>query len=98
MDDREKNYIRKMYEHVLNQQQQQHYYNPYNYKPMAINIQEKPNFQPNMFPPHVQSTMASMMPMPTQMMRPQQLDPNNTNGGMNFLGFQMNPVSKNRKK
>lgn len=51
-----------------------------------------------MFPSHVQSTMASMMPMPTQMMRPQQLDPTNTNGGMNFLGFQMNPVSKNRKK
>lgn len=82
-----------MYEHVLNQQQQQHYYNPYNYKPM--NIQQKPSIQANMFPPHVQSTMGSMMPMPTQMMRPQQLDPTNTNG---FLGFQMNPVSKNRKK
>lgn len=38
-----------------------------------------------------------MMPIPTQMMRPQHLDPNAQNG-TNFLGFQMNPVSKNRKK
>ena len=41
--------------------------------------------------------MQTMMPIPAQMMRPQHLDPNGPSG-MNFLGFQMNPVSKNRKK
>lgn len=84
-----------MYEYVL-QQQQQSYFNPYSYKPMPMTVTEIPNVNPHMFPPHVQPTMASMMPMPTQMMRPQQLDPNISNNG--FLGFQMNPVSKNRKK
>jgi hypothetical protein len=87
-----------MYEYVLYQQQQQNYYNPYNYKPVPMTVTEKPNLNNNMFPPQVQQTMASMMPMPSQMMRPQQLDSNNSNNGMNFLGFQMNPVSKNRKK
>lgn len=85
-----------MYEYVL--QQQQHYYTPYNYKPMSMSVPEKQNLASNMFTPQVQPTMNPMMPIPTQMMRPQQLDPNNSNTGMNFLGFQMNPVSKNRKK
>lgn len=34
MDDREKNYTRKMYEYVLHQQQQQTFYNNFNYKAM----------------------------------------------------------------
>lgn len=87
-----------MYEYVLHQQHQQHFYNSYNYKPMPIAGNEKSNFNPNVFPSQVQSTMASMMPMPTQMMRPQQFDQSGQASGMNFLGFQMNPVSKNRKK
>jgi len=37
------------------------------------------------------------MPMPSQMICPQHLDQGAGNG-MGFLGFQMNPVSKNRKK
>jgi hypothetical protein len=34
MDDREKNYTRKMYEYVLQQQHQQQFMGGYNYKPM----------------------------------------------------------------
>ncbi len=43
------------------------------------------------------SMMSPMMSIPTQMIRPQNLEQNGGNG-VNFLGFQMNPVSKNRKK
>ncbi len=39
------------------------------------------------------STINPIMPIPSQMMRPNHLDPKNANN----LGFQMNPVSKNRK-
>ncbi len=85
-----------MYEYVLHQQHQQQFFRNYNYKPMMTTTQ-KPNVNPNLFPPKVQATMNQMMPMPSQMLRPQHLDPNGANG-MNFLGFQMNPVSKNRKK
>lgn len=35
-----------------------------------------------------------MIPIPPQIMRQNPLDPKNANN----LGFQMNPVSKNRKK
>ena len=96
MDDREKNYTRKVYEHVLTQQQ---YYGGFNYNsfkqmPTSIDKQVMPVQQ--MFNTQV-SLQPTMMPIPSQMMRPQHLDPNQSNG-MNFLGFQMNPVSKNRKK
>jgi hypothetical protein len=95
MDDREKNYTRKMYEHVLQQQYQQQYFANYNYKPMmATSIPEKVNMSQGLFPQKSQTNGPSMLPIPSQMMRPTHLDPN----GGNFLGFQMNPVSKNRKK
>jgi hypothetical protein len=108
MDDREKNYTRKMYEYVLQQQQQQQqYYNNYSYGnnqmvPPVQNVEKSTKINPGFYsqkyqpqPGQSQGLQSNIIPIPTQMMRPNHLDP--TNGG-NFLGFQMNPVSKNRKK
>ena len=96
MDDREKNYTRKVYEHVLSQQQ---YFGGFNYnsfKQMTPGIDKPMVSSQSMYPQQV-LLQPTMMPIPTQMLRPQHLDPNGSNG-TNFLGFQMNPVSKNRKK
>ena len=54
---------------------------------------EKQNTTQGVFPQQTH-TVQNMMHIPAQMMRPTHLDPN----GGNMLGFQMNPVSKNRKK
>lgn len=76
-------------------QQHQQYYQTYNYKPVTSTytnqvpstyVQPQQNLTANILP--------TMMPLPTQMMRPANLDPKSANS----LGFQMNPVSKNRKK
>ncbi len=96
MDDREKNYTRKVYEHVLNQQ---HYYGGFNYnafKQMPTTMDKQVMGNQAIYNTQV-PLQPTMMPISPQMMRPQHLDPNQANG-MNFLGFQMNPVSKNRKK
>ena len=96
MDDREKNYTRKVYEHVLTQQA---YYGAFNYnsfKQMTPNIDKGVIGSQGIYQSQV-PIQPTMMPIPPSMMRPQHLDPTGTNG-MNFLGFQMNPVSKNRKK
>lgn len=117
MDDRQKNYTRKMYEYVLQQQQQQNYYRNMDYMPNVSQIgvnntangvyTHQPTINNNNFsymgnpdklgtnrfqPPINQPQLINVNPK--KMMIPNHLDPK----GGNSLGFQMNPVSKNRKK
>lgn len=102
MDDREVNYTRKMYEYAM--QQQQYVSNSYDYKyfmPTNMNSITQP-YQVNGMGFH----QNGMIPMPNQITRPvnnQIINGNNNayeNKGLSNhnLGFQMNPVSKNRKK
>ena len=98
MDDREKNYTRKMYEYVL--QQQQAYSNYNNYKQnIPSQIPQNATFNLSAFgsfsqPQQGNNQFTQMIPIPPQIMRQNPLDPKNAPN----LGFQMNPVSKNRKK
>ncbi len=96
MDERESQYIRKIYEVTA-------YYNQYNmmnynaqrYDLSQLNLVGNPlaMMNPQQSQMNPQAQMNPMMSLPTTMVRP-------TNGevaGSN-LGFQMNPVSKNTKK
>jgi hypothetical protein len=69
---------------------------------------QQPLYTP-MVPNGPETTFSNPNMIPAQMMRPAHLNPNTSNniptnlpttmpGGGGFLGFQMNPVSKNRKK
>ena len=114
MDDRQKNYTRKMYEYVLQQQQQQQIYSSYNYNKInptkmihasqmnqmqhsSQQIVQNPGLSLNsLVKSYAQQSQfqQNMIPIPPQIMRQNPLDMKAANN----LGFQMNPVSKNRKK
>ena len=94
MDEREAQYIRKMYEATLYYNQMNMAYNAQGFEYNQFGMMGRPlNLMNNVIPP---PQSAPIMSIPPTMVRPQV--PAATEAQRNNLGFQMNPVSKNKKK
>jgi hypothetical protein len=90
MDERESQYIRKMYEMT-------YYNNNYNLPYQNNNTFDFTQFSIVGHPLNLMNNVTTVNPMlniPPNLMRPG----TNDNQQRNNLGFQMNPVSKNKKK